>query len=206
MTRSLTRAEADAFGRALDAIRQDVLADLGTRDVEHMRRIIRLAQHSGAVGRILLHVGVDPASFVVGVGALALAKILDNMEIGHNVMHGQYDWTRDPELDSRTYEWDHACAGEDWRHSHNYEHHTFTNIIGRDRDVGYALFRVAPAQRWRPIHLAQPVAAVILALAFEWGIGLHDLRLVVEERFVHCSELLDAQVAIGDRLAAFAIG
>jgi hypothetical protein len=34
--------------------------------------------------------------------ALANAKILDNMEIGHNVMHGQYDWTGDPALNSQS--------------------------------------------------------------------------------------------------------
>ncbi|NIB33044.1 hypothetical protein HBB16_17035 [Pseudonocardia sp. MCCB 268] len=27
---------------------------------------------------------------------LSIAKILENMEIGHNVMHGQWDWMRDP--------------------------------------------------------------------------------------------------------------
>ena len=175
--RILSREETDALGHALDAIRDDVLRDLGSRDVEHIRRIIRLAHHSGAAGRLLLHVGIDPVSFVCGVGALALAKILENMEIGHNVMHGQYDWTQDPALDSKSYEWDMVCAGDDWRHSHNYEHHTFTNIIGRDRDVGYGWLRVSADQPWRAWHLVQPPLALALALLFEWGIGAHDLRL-----------------------------
>ncbi len=84
--------------------------------------------------------------FGLGVAALATSKILENMEVGHNVMHGQYDWTRDPALDARTYEWDTACTGDDWRHSHNYEHHTFTNVLGRDRDVGYGFLRVSEAE------------------------------------------------------------
>jgi fatty acid desaturase len=177
VTKSLSREDADAFGRALDAIRQEVVTDLGARDVEHIRRMMRLAQHSGAAGRILLHVGVGPASFVFGVSTLALAKILENMEIGHNVLHGQYDWTKDPALDSRRYEWDIVCTADDWRHSHNYEHHTFTNIIGRDRDIGYAMLRVSPDQPWRLAHLAQPAAAILLALLFQWGIGAYDLRV-----------------------------
>jgi linoleoyl-CoA desaturase len=175
-SQELTRAEADAFGRELDALRQQVLEDLGERDLAHIRAVIRTANASELTGRVLLHVGFGPLSFVAGVSALALAKILENMEIGHNVMHGQYDWTRDPALDGHAYEWDNVCTSEDWRHSHNYEHHTFTNILGKDRDVGYAFLRVTPEQPWEPRHLTQPVGAALLALFFQWGVGGHDLH------------------------------
>jgi len=172
----LTHEQADAFGKELDALRLAVAADLGERDVRHIRWVIGTAHRSEAAGRVLLHIGVGPLSFLLGTSALALSKILENMEIGHNVMHGQYDWTGDPALASKRYEWDNVCPGDDWRHSHNYEHHTFTNVLGKDRDIGYMLLRVAPEQRWRPIHLTQPVAAAILALLFQWGVGMHDLR------------------------------
>ncbi len=142
-----------------------------------MRKMIGYARVSAVAGRLLLHFGFDPFSFILGTSALSVAKILENMEIGHNVMHGQYDWTRDPALDSRTYEWDTACTSDDWRRSHNYEHHTYTNIIGKDRDVGYSILRVSPDQRWHPLHAVQPVTASLLALAFQWGIGIYDLRL-----------------------------
>jgi fatty acid desaturase len=176
-SRILTREEVDDFGRELDALRLEVAGDLGERDVAHIRRVIRLAHRDEAAGRLLLHFGLGLPSFVAGTGALALSKILENMEVGHNVMHGQYDWTGDPALDSRTYEWDIACAGENWRRSHNVEHHTFTNILGVDRDIGYGFLRVCPEQRWRPAHLVQPLAALALALHFQWGVAMHDLRL-----------------------------
>jgi linoleoyl-CoA desaturase len=175
--RSLGAAELDAFGRELDELRRATLADLGARDVAHIRRMIRLVRYSEAGGRALLHLGVGPLTFALGTTALAAAKILENMEVGHNVMHGQYDWTGDPALDGRRYEWDNVCDGDDWRRSHNHEHHTYTNILGKDRDVGYALLRVNRAQRWRPHHAVQPVAAALLALLFQWGVGLHDLHL-----------------------------
>jgi linoleoyl-CoA desaturase len=92
-------------------------------------------------------------------------------------MHGQYDWTKDPELDSHTYEWDTACDETHWRHSHNYEHHTFTNVLGRDRDVGYGFLRMSAAQPWNPAHLSQPVVAFFLASLFEYGIGAHNLHV-----------------------------
>jgi fatty acid desaturase len=196
---TLTREEADAFARELDALRMEVLADLGQRDVDHIRGVIRTAHYAEAAGRALLALGVDPLSFAAGVGALALSKILENMEIGHNVIHGQYDWTHDPSLDSRTYEWDSPCPAADWRHSHNYEHHTFTNILGKDRDIGYAWLRVFPEQPWRPRHLAQPLVVLGLALAFEWGIATHDLRI---------AELLEGKERLADlplRARPFAI-
>jgi fatty acid desaturase len=176
-SRELTREEADALGRELDALREELVASLGQADVDHIRRVIRAARYAEAAGRLALHVGLDPVTFAAGVGALALSKILENMEVGHNVMHGQYDWTGDPELDSKAYEWDIACTGDGWRHSHNYEHHTFTNIVGKDRDIGYALLRVSAEQRWRVVYVVQPVSALVLAFIFQWGVGLHDLRL-----------------------------
>jgi linoleoyl-CoA desaturase len=127
----------------------------------------------------LLHFGVGPISWLAGVAALASAKILDNMEIGHNVMHGQYDWTGDPALNSQTYEWDIACDGESWRHSHNVVHHTYTNILGKDRDLGYSLLRMTPEQRWKPRHWLQPIANAMLAMGFQYGVekgsGLHHI-------------------------------
>lgn len=188
-SKDLTLDESEAFGRELDALRREVVADLGQRDVDHIRAVVRAAHHSEAAGRLLLAFGFDPLSFALGVAALAVSKILENMEIGHNVMHGQYDWTHDPALDSRAYEWDLPCPADAWRRSHNYEHHTFTNVLGRDRDIGYAWLRVCPEQPWRPRHLLQPAVALGLALAFEWGIATHDLRI---------AELLDGKVGLGE--------
>jgi len=176
-SKRLTREQADAFGQELDALRNEVRGDLGQRDVDHIRTIIRAARYSEAAGRLLLNFGLEPLSFTLGVAALATAKILENMEIGHNVMHGQYDWTGDPELHSRTYEWDMACPGDDWRRDHNYEHHTFTNVLGKDRDVGYGLIRVTAKQRWNPAYAVQPISALMLALGFQWGVGAYGLRL-----------------------------
>ncbi len=176
-SKTLTPDQADAFGRELDALRVEVLADLGQRDVDHIRRMIRLVRYAEVGGRVLLHLGLGPLTFVLGTTALGAAKILENMEVGHNVMHGQYDWTGDPALDSRRYEWDIVGTGDGWRHSHNYEHHTFTNVLGRDRDIGYVFLRVSAAQPWYPRHLVQPIVAAVLALFFQWGVGLHDLRL-----------------------------
>ncbi len=169
--------DLDALGAQLDAIRDAVIADLGQRDADHIRGVVRLQRGLEVSGRVLLMAGILPPAWLGGVTALSLAKILDNMEIGHNVMHGQYDWMQDPALDSATFEWDTACPADQWRHSHNYVHHTFTNVLGKDRDVGYGILRMTDEQRWHPRDLGNPIYALALAVLFQWGVALHDVEL-----------------------------
>jgi fatty acid desaturase len=174
---TLTPEQLEIFGAELDAIRQRALDDLGERDLEYIRRVIRVQRGLEVTGRGLLFAGFIPPAWLAGVAALSVSKILDNMEIGHNVMHGQYDWTGDPALSGHGFEWDTACPSEQWRHSHNYMHHTHTNIIGKDRDVGYGILRMSEDQRWNPYYLGNPVYAVLLAVLFEWGVAVHDLEV-----------------------------
>ena len=112
---------------------------------------------------------------VAGTAALSAAKILENMEIGHNVLHGQWDWMNDPQINSSTWDWDTASTAEAWKHSHNYVHHTFTNILGKDKDLGYEIMRIDPRQKWHPVYLLQPLYNLVLMAFFEWGVAFHDL-------------------------------
>jgi len=181
----LGRDAVEDIGRELDALRDRTVASLGAEDREYIYRIIKVQRGFEVAGRGLLFVGFLPPAWVAGVAALGVSKILDNMEIGHNVMHGQYDWMREPALASREFEWDTVCPADQWRHSHNYMHHTYTNIVGMDRDVGYGILRIDPAQNWHPYYLGNPVYATALMLLFEWGVMLHDAeadRLVSGER------------------------
>jgi linoleoyl-CoA desaturase len=172
----LTPEQIESFGEELDAIRRRVLADRGERDANYIRKVIRAQRGLEVAGRGLLWAGVFPPAWVAGTAALSLSKILDNMEIGHNVMHGQYDWMNDPALSGKQFEWDNACPADQWRHSHNYMHHTHTNIVGKDRDIGYGVLRMSEDQEWRPYYLGNPVYATLLALFFQYGVALHDLE------------------------------
>jgi len=172
----LDPAQLDSLAQELDALRSEVAASYGERDAQHIRRMVRRAQGSAIAGRGLLMFGFGPISWLVGVAALAHAKILENMEIGHNVMHGQYDWMNDPELNSQTYDWDIVCAREHWLNSHNVEHHDHTNILGKDHDYGYGMLRLTAEQRWSPAALLQPVWYALLAILFQWGVAVHDIK------------------------------
>jgi NADPH-dependent stearoyl-CoA 9-desaturase len=170
---TLTPEQAEAFGRELDAIKERVVADLGEKDAEYIRRVIKTQRALEVGGRALLFL---PPAWLVGTAMLGLSKILDNMEIGHNVMHGQYDWMRDPAISGRTFEWDTACPADQWRHSHNYMHHTHTNIVGMDRDIGYGILRMSEDQPWRPYFIGNPLYAFLLMMLFQYGVALHELE------------------------------
>jgi fatty acid desaturase len=186
----LSHEQVEAFGRELDAIRELVLADLGERDADYIRSVIRAQRGFELAGRGLLFFGFIPPAWLGGVTALSLSKILDNMEIGHNVMHSQYDWMNDPALDGRHFEWDNACPGDHWRHSHNFIHHTYTNVLGKDRDVGYGILRMSELEPWRVRDLGNPLYAALLALFFQYGVALHDLEL---------DRVLAGEVGLGEK-------
>lgn len=166
--------DAESFAAELDAIRDEVLAARGAGDAEYIHSLVRLQRRLELGGRVALMAGVIPPVWVVGVGMLSASKILENMEIGHNVMHGQWDWMRDPEISSTAWEWDNACPSAQWKHTHNNMHHQWTNVRGYDADIGYGLFRVDPAQHHHRAHRIQPLAFIGLALIFEYGVGFHD--------------------------------
>ena len=153
---TMTDEQLDAFGKELDALRARAVADLGERDADYINGVIRAQRGLEVAGRGLLMLGFLPPAWIGGTAALSVSKILDNMEIGHNVMHGQYDWMKDPRLDGKTFEWDTASPGDQWRHSHNYMHHTHTNVLGKDRDIGYGILRMSEDQEVAALLPGQP--------------------------------------------------
>ncbi len=171
----LSDEQIEELGREFDAIHDEVFGDLGDRDRRYITSMIEMHRRLVVAGRILLFASRYKPAWLAGTSLLSLAKILENMEIGHNVMHGQWDWMNDPQIHSSSWDWDSASTPEAWKHSHNYVHHTFTNIRGKDRDLGYEIMRIDPHQRWHPVYLAQPIYNLLLAALFEWGVALHDL-------------------------------
>jgi fatty acid desaturase len=171
----LTPEQIEAIGKEFDELHEQVRADLGERDATYIRSMIAFQRRLALIGRAELIASRWRMPWLVGAATLGLSKILENMEIGHNVMHGQWDWMNDPVINSRSWDWDTASTAEAWRHSHNFIHHTYTNIVGKDRDLGYEIMRIDPGQKWHPFYLLQPIYNVLLAMLFEWGVAVHDL-------------------------------
>ncbi|WKN48315.1 acyl-CoA desaturase [Nocardioides sp. Arc9.136] len=173
----LTPEDIEQIGVELDAIRQEVIDSRGESDAAYIRRIVDVQRKLELGSRAVLLVSVLPPAWIAGTIGLSIAKILENMEIGHNVMHGQWDWMRDPKIHSTTWEWDNASTADGWKHSHNEVHHTYTNIVGKDNDLGYGIMRVDEDQRWYPMYLGQPLWNFLNACFFEYGIAAYDLEL-----------------------------
>jgi fatty acid desaturase len=173
----LTPEQIEEIGREFDELHEQVKADLGDRDAVYIRSMIAFQRRLALIGRAELIASRWRGPWVLGAATLGMAKILENMEIGHNVMHGQWDWMNDPVINSKAWDWDTASTAEAWRHSHNFVHHTYTNIRGKDRDLGYEIMRVDPSQKWYPFYLLQPFYNIVLASLFEWGVAFHDLDM-----------------------------
>jgi len=173
----LTDADIENLGAELDAIRAQVIASRGERDAAYIRRVIDGQRKLELSSRALLLFSLFPPAWIAGTAGLSVSKIIENMEIGHNVMHGQWDWMRDNKIHSTTWEWDSASPSEQWKHSHNELHHTYTNVLGKDLDLGYGIMRVDEDQRWKLFYLAQPLTNFVNACIFQYGIAGYDLQI-----------------------------
>jgi fatty acid desaturase len=181
---AMSADQLEHFGAEIEALRARTVADLGEQDARYIRKILKSVRYTEFGGRGLFMVGAflpQPwliAAWIVGVLLLTFSKIVDNMELGHNVMHGQFDWMGDPQFNGKTFEWDIVGTSDAWRRSHNFRHHTYTNIHGLDDDVaGFGLLRVFPEQKWSPGRVPQLIYTVVFVLMFQWGVAIQDLRI-----------------------------
>ncbi|MEY4765330.1 MAG: hypothetical protein RI907_2003 [Pseudomonadota bacterium] len=169
--------EMAAFEREMDAIREEVWRKVGDEDARYIKRILWTVRALETAGRALMMFGWFPPTWLLGAFLLGCAKIIDNMELGHNVMHGQFNFMNDPRFQGETFEWDNTCPREGWRHVHNYVHHQFTNVIGKDRDFGYGMLRLSSDLRWRWFyHPIQFFYMLLLMVLFEVFVALHEIQ------------------------------
>jgi fatty acid desaturase len=171
----LSDGDLEEFAVALEAIRCDIESSRGSDDRAYIKRTIAFQRALEVTARLVIGCGRGRFGWAVGTAALAAAKCIENMELGHNISHGQWDWMNDPEIHSTTWEWDMAGLSSHWQNSHNYRHHVFANVVGVDDDLGFGILRVTRDEEWQPSALMQPLRAGLLALLFEWGVALHCL-------------------------------
>ncbi|GAB3624655.1 acyl-CoA desaturase [Mariniluteicoccus endophyticus] len=174
----LTDEQIADIGRELDQIRNDIMSSRGAADAAYIRRVIKTQRYLEIGSRAVLLFSIFPPAWVVGTAGLSIAKILDNMEIGHNVLHGQWDWMRDPKIHSTTWEWDFVSPAKQWQYTHNELHHTYTNVLDRDNDLGYGIMRVDDKQPWTLYSLVQAPVNLLNAMFFEYGIALYDMEAI----------------------------
>lgn len=176
----LNKTDLETLGDELDTIRRDIEESRGANDAAYIRRTIAFQRTLEIGARLLITASHSKAGWFLGTAALAFAKSVENMEIAHNVGHGQWDWMNDPEIHSATWEWDMAGLSSQWRYSHNFRHHVYTNVLDKDDDIGFGVMRMTSDQPWEPRYLLQPLRNLLLAVGFEWGIALNGVRAAQE--------------------------
>lgn len=159
---AVDREALRAFGAELDRLKERTFARVGAEDVRHVHRLDAFSHLMEVVGRVLIHVSVDPVTFGVGVGALWVHKQLQAIEIGHTVLHGAYDRLEEGggAFHSSTFRWDIPIDETAWRDGHNFRHHGHTNIAGRDPDIEFGPVRLTSETPWAPHHRWQTLFAV----------------------------------------------
>ena len=145
-------------GRVID-LRQPVLLPRWEHALRGMARVPRASSRSAR-------------------SMLGLAKILENMEIGHNVMHAQWDWMRDP-----GHPVGHLGVGQRLpvRPVEALAQRRASHVDERARQGPRRRLRHPARDRrssggTRSTSL-QPFSALLMALLFEWFIALHDVEI-----------------------------
>lgn len=131
----------DEIYQAFEAIKHRHQADMGKKDVDYIRKIRRYSRIFEVLGRSAVMLLPGPLA-LLGVPLVFLHRNLESIEIGHNVLHGQYDSLPEvPEFHSHNFRWKAPIDEGGWRQEHNATHHVYTNVFEKDPDLSHGFLR-----------------------------------------------------------------
>ncbi|HEX5372592.1 MAG TPA: acyl-CoA desaturase [Aquabacterium sp.] len=143
----------DQIEAEFEAIKQRYRAKLGPEDVAYIKGLRLKSRIAEVIGRGLLWISKDPLTFALGVAFTWLHRNLESIEIGHNVLHGQYDsFPEIPQFHSRNFKWKAPVDEEGWRREHNGLHHVHTNVFEKDPDLNHGILRMNDQVPWNNYH------------------------------------------------------
>jgi fatty acid desaturase len=177
-TKQWSAKKLEAFGQEISAIGIEAKTKMGREDLHYIKKIKKISMLGEIIGRTMIHFSIDPFTWSVGVLALGAHLQLETSEIGHSALHGCWDGlVGAEEFSSATFEWNAPVDETAWKQEHNFLHHQFTNIVGRDPDLNYGGLRIAEQTPWQPSHLVQLLQFFLTAPAFMWVIGFYATGL-----------------------------
>jgi linoleoyl-CoA desaturase len=154
----------DQIEQEFEAIKQRYRQKLGAKDVAYITGLRRKSRMFEALGRGLLWISPEPITFAAGVFFVWLHRNIEAIEIGHNVLHGQYDYFPEiPEFHSRNFKWKAPIDEEGWRREHNALHHVHTNVFEKDPDLNHGILRTNDLTPWNKSHRYQVPVYLFLA-------------------------------------------
>ncbi len=184
---NMSNEQIENFGREIEFIYTETKAKLGKGDLDHILKMKELSNSLEIGGRALIHLSKDPLSWMSGVILLGYHFLLEFTELGHNILHAQYDdIPGNMTVNSKTWKWDSTMDEKDWKFEHHVVHHPFTNIVGKDNDFGFLVYRVNDAQKWKLYHFFQVPMLLSMPLInsfyFPWYVSTS--RALAESREV----------------------
>ncbi len=163
----------DQIEAEFEAIKQRYRSKLGPADVAYIKGLRLKSRLAELVGRGLLWISPEPITFSLGVAFTWLHRNLEAIEIGHNVLHGQYDsFAEIPQFHSHNFKWKAPIDEEAWRREHNGQHHVHTNVYELDPDLNHGILRMNDQQPWNSYHRWQ----VPVYLFFAYPIVLYSFN------------------------------
>lgn len=183
----LTNEQIESFGKEIEEIYQEAKSKIGQEDLDYILNVKRFSDALEIVGRSLIHISQDPLLWTSGSLLLGYHFLIEFSELGHNILHGQYDDIKNNNtVLSSTWKWDITMDEEDWKFEHHRVHHPFTNILGKDNDFGFLVYRVNDNQPWKLYHLFQVPMLLSMPLInsffFPWYVATS--RALAESRDV----------------------
>jgi fatty acid desaturase len=161
------QARYDLIEAEFEDIKRRFRAKLGQEDVNYIKGLRRKSRGFEALGRGLLWVSFEPVTFLGGVFFLWLHRNLEAIEIGHNVLHGQYDYFPEiPQFHAHNFKWKAPVDEEGWRREHNGLHHVHTNVYEKDPDLNHGILRMNEETPWNSRHRYQVPIYLLMAYPF----------------------------------------
>lgn len=150
-------ASTTTLAEDLQALCDETRALMGEEDLVHIRNVAAYSRAIKARSRELIQKGGKPDALKRGIALYMMHTLLEFSELGHNIMHGSYDNLPGVgEYHSDKWQWDFVTNVREWKVMHHQNHHPFTNIVGKDHDLGYSFVRLYPTQNWYGHHAVQP--------------------------------------------------
>lgn len=163
-TAVVEKSDLDAtLVKELQSLYNETRAKVGESDLAHIRNVTAYGKAIDARRLELLRSG-GPGAYRRAAVLEMLYRLLQFSELGHNILHGTYDHLADNgEYHADRYMWDFNVDTDKWKVMHHEGHHPYTNILGKDHDLGYSVVRGQAAQDWFGHHAVQ--VAIVGAVA-----------------------------------------
>lgn len=189
MDQSAQDEEYEKIHQAFEAIKQKHRDDLGEKDVRYIKKIRRNSRIFEVIGRSLIHILPGPFA-LMGVPFLFLHRNLEAIEIGHNVLHGQYDsFDEIPQFHAQNFRWKAPVDEISWRQEHNAVHHVHTNVYEKDPDLNHGFLRVNSQVPHTKLHYFQVPIYLFLFYPFMlYNFNAQNLGVVDKFRKKYFSE------------------